>query len=62
MFDFVQHQKRLSGFLEFTGTYDDVFGNTDDVPRKLVMEIEQAVHGKPPANFEPLLVSGQVKS
>lgn len=61
MFDFVRHHKTLAGFCDFTGTANDVFGDTKGIPAQLLGDLELAIHGPRPPNWEPFFDTGYCK-
>src|SRR3984885_13733303 len=48
-----KHARTLDGFCVFTNTRDEPFKASDDIPRKMVADISDAICGPPPPGFIP---------
>jgi hypothetical protein len=56
-----KHAKTLTGFCEFTGDPDDIFGTKSEPPRQLVQAIHDAIHGPPRKGVTLMFETGHTK-
>lgn len=55
---FLEHVPVLSGFLEFTGSPTEIFGDAKDIDAKFVDDLYQAIHGPHPPGWSPMHIPG----
>jgi hypothetical protein len=56
-----KHAKTLTGFCEFTGDPDDIFGTKSEPPRQLVQAIHDAIHDPPRKGVTLMFETGHTK-
>jgi hypothetical protein len=62
MLRFIEHAKTLQGFCVFTGDRAEPFAAGKDVPRKMVREIYDAIHGPSKPGWQPMFSTSYHKA